>query len=113
MDSLAKTNAVLDGIEKVNGILTLAITVEGVLVPVVSGIVKGIKQLKNEATGTVTYEFVLTEAGAELQDVQKQATNDLAEINKRLIALGKPPIALPASNVQAEPTSTTDAKAKP
>lgn len=110
MSTPAQAGAILSGIQKVNGILTLASVIEGVVAPIVTGLIKDIQQKVN-SDGTVEYTVVLSTGMAELQDVQHQALGDLQAINTYLVSKGQPPIPIPAaSNLQASAPSADATK---
>jgi hypothetical protein len=85
------TKNVLGALGEANQYVTLAINIGGVLIPIVAGLVKEIKQI-TAGTETVSYQILLQTDAAELEAVDKLSQDDLAAINAELAKLGKPPI---------------------
>jgi hypothetical protein len=85
-------NAVLTALQAANSYILLALQVGDAVVPLVKGLIAGIRKV-GEGTDTVSYEIVVRTDQAELDDVVKLSSDDLAAINAELQRLGQPPIA--------------------
>jgi hypothetical protein len=81
---------ILDALTKVNGTVSLVTQVGEVVIPIVK---IAAKDLKTALVGdTLTFQFVLQSGQADLQSDVQIAQSELDDINKRLAALGHPPI---------------------
>jgi hypothetical protein len=88
----ATAGSILTALTDVNGELTLAIQIAGVVIPLVVGLVQ---KIKSELSGTQTIEYtVVLKMGQDQLDKIIQGTGgDLAEINAELTRLGLPTLA--------------------
>ncbi len=84
-------NAVLTVLQNVNGYIALGLQVGSMVVPLVKGLIAGIRKI-GEGTDTEAYEIVVRTDLAELDEVTKLSTDDLAAINVELERLGAPKI---------------------
>ncbi len=84
-------NAVLTILQSVNGYIALGLQVGSIVVPLVKGLIVGIRKI-GEGTDTEAYEIVVRTDLAELDEVTKLSTDDLAAINAELERLGAPKI---------------------
>lgn len=84
-------NKVLTALAGTNEYISLGLEVAGTVVPLVKGAITEIKQI---ATGkdTVSYQVLLQVDGAELDAVDKFASDDLLAINAELAARGVPEV---------------------
>ena len=91
---MSTTGGVLQSLQGVNGVITLALNLGGVLVPLVEGLILEIKQI---ATGgeTVTYQVLIQMDGEALAKVVQLSTDDLAAVNTELARLGLPQLTVP------------------
>lgn len=86
-----------------NGYVTLGIEAAGVIIPLIKGLVGEIRKIGG-GTETESYQIVITADLAELDDVKKLASDDLAAINAELAKLGQAPVAIP-SELQSGPAA--------
>lgn len=88
------TSGLLSVLEGSNGIVTLAITVAGILIPLGKALIQKIEGI---GTGSVTITFanLVIQDDAELDAITALSTADLAAINAELTRLGLP--TLPAA----------------
>ena len=86
----------LTALASVNGEVTLALNVAGVLVPLIKGAISEIRQI---ATGgqTLSYAVLIQTDDAELDAINTLSNDDLTAINAELARLGQAP-ATPAAS---------------
>jgi hypothetical protein len=94
MSDANKGTQLLQTLADANGYVALALQVGETLVPIGKAMVKEIRSI-GAAQETVTYEVLLQMDGAELDAIDKLATDDIAAINAELAKYGVPPIPLP------------------
>lgn len=82
-------NAILTALQAANGYIALGLQVGNLVVPLVKGLILSIRKV-GEGTDTVSYEIVVRTDLAELDDVVKLSTDDLAAINAELARQGAP-----------------------
>ncbi|MGH8864302.1 MAG: hypothetical protein ACREVZ_06615 [Burkholderiales bacterium] len=87
-------NAILTALQAANGYIALGLQVGNLVVPLVKGLILSIRKV-GEGTDTVSYEIVVRTDLAELDDVVKLSTDDLAAINAELARQGAPLIPVP------------------
>lgn len=80
---------VLSTLTGVDGAITLALNIGGVLVPLVKGLILEIKQIAS-GSETVTYQVLIQADQAELAQVISLSTDDLNAVNAELQRLGAP-----------------------
>jgi hypothetical protein len=80
-----------------NEYVALGLQVGNLVVPLVKGLIKEIRVI-GQGTETVSYEIVIQTDQAELEDVKKLSTDDLAAINEELTRLGLPTVVVPPSS---------------
>jgi hypothetical protein len=90
-----KGTQLLQTLASANGYIALALQVGTMLVPIGKALVKEIRSI-GAPQETVTYEVLLQVDAAELEAIDKLATDDIAAINAELTQYGVPPIPLPA-----------------
>jgi hypothetical protein len=91
---MSTPNKLLTTLANANGYVALAIQVGETLIPIGRGLVKEIRSI-GAPQETVTYQVLLQMDGAELDDVNKLAVDDITAINAELATYGIPPIPLP------------------
>lgn len=93
---MSATRNALSILADTNEYITLGLQVGNLVVPLVKGVIRGIRSI---GTGqeTVSYEVVVQMDVAELEDVKKLSTDDLAAINEEFTRLGLPTVPVPAS----------------
>lgn len=104
-------SSVLSILSETNGYVTLGIEAAGVVIPLIKGLVGEIRKIGG-GTPTEQYQILITADLAELDDVAKLATDDLAIINEELARLGKPTVAVPADASPASPVPGTASPAQ-
>jgi hypothetical protein len=86
--------SILGTLSEAGGYIGLAIQLGGVLVPIGKALISKIKGI-GAGSETITYQLLIEQDQAELQDVDKMSTDDLTAINAELARMGLP--ALPTS----------------
>lgn len=83
---------VTDTLTTVNNILTLATTGEGVVVPLVKGIVQSFRELRNDQNEVMDYEVVLKVTASDLAEADAKWQEVIDKGNAELERLGKPKV---------------------
>ena len=83
---------VLDTLNQVNQVLTIATTAETVVVPLVKGVVTGVRELFNAGTQTMDYEVVLKVTADDLAEADAKYDEVISKVNAELTRMGKPTI---------------------
>jgi hypothetical protein len=91
---MSTPNKILTALADANGVIALGLQVGAVVVPLVKGVIKEIRAI-GSGTETVSYEIVVQADLAELDAVDKLASDDLAAINLELKVRGIPEIPIP------------------
>lgn len=114
MSDANKGTQLLQTLATANGYVALALQVGETLVPIGKAMVKEIRTIAGPQE-TVTFEVLLQVDGAELDAIDKLATDDIAAINAELAQYGVPPIELPppAPSSTIPPASTGDTPKAP
>lgn len=81
-------------LNSIAGTVQLATVVEGVVLPVVIGIVKDVKAYLNEK-GDIEYSVVLTTGHQDVQDTLKATADTLTAINEERAKAGLAPLVMP------------------
>ena len=89
-------STVLTALQTAGGWVTLGVEVAGVVIPLVKGLIAKIQQI-TLPQGDVSYQVLITADQNELAAVVTLAESDLAAINAKLAADGKPPLVVPAA----------------
>ena len=96
---MSTPNKVLTALAGTNEYVSLGLEVAGTVVPLVKGAITEIRRISTP-TDTVSYQVLLQVDGAELDAVDKFASDDLLAINAELAARGVPevPVAPPTDS---------------
>lgn len=87
----------LNALQLAETTVSIALPVVGQAIPLVVGVIKGIRALKNDATGTVDYVVEVGVVQAQLDAIVTGATSDIDDINAELAKIGLPPLAAPTA----------------
>lgn len=90
----ASAQTILSTLAGVSGYVGVAIQLGGVLIPVGKALVSKIKSISS-GNETITYELLMQQDQAELQDVDKLSMDDLTAINAELTRMGLPALTKP------------------
>lgn len=88
---------ILGALSEAGGYIGVAIQLGGVLVPIGKALISKIKNIST-GTETITYQLLVQQDQAELQDVDKLSGDDLAAINAELKRLGLPLLPAPSDS---------------
>lgn len=95
MAGTVSKSTLLDQLSQIGGEVGIAIQLGEVLVPIGKAVIQKIKGL-GASEETLTYQLLVEQDQAELTDVDKLSTDDLAAINAELIRQGKQAVTPPA-----------------
>jgi hypothetical protein len=87
-------SSALSGLATANGYVTLGLTVAGVAIPLVKGLITDIKQVSSSG-GSVTYQVVLQADEASIANSVSVSVADLMAINAELTRLNTPTLQIP------------------
>ena len=95
---------ILTGLTETNSIVSLGITVAGVVIPLVKGLVADIKKI-NTPQGTVAYQIVIAADATEIDGDKTMEVADIAAVNAYLASIGAPLVPVPAPDPSAPPAA--------
>lgn len=96
----------LTALQNANGYVALAVQIAGVLVPIGRSLIKKIEDI-GAGSVTITFTDLVTADSAELDAINKLATDDLAAINAELARMGLPSLPSAAAGPAADPAPGT------
>jgi hypothetical protein len=93
---MSSSTGALGALASANSYIEAGLVIAGVTVPLIKGLITDIKQMTSGG-GTVTYEVVVQQDEASLQNTVTLSIADLEAINAELTRLKQTPVTVPSA----------------